>query len=428
MNVELINERAALEDLCRRIAATPRVALDTEFHTEKHFTPRLMVVQIAFDDTVAIVDPLALPDLSPLAPALAQVEIVGHALASDLRILVDAFGTLPRSAYDTQIAAAFCGFGMSISLLDLVRELVGVRLHKSQTVSDWSTRPLTAAQLDYLVDDVRYLFPAADNLDARLLERGRREWALEEMRSLVDPRSYRSDRGRLYVRVAGHARMNRRELGILNELAILREALARERNIPLKYVLPDDVLAGLVSLRPKSLEDLGQLRRLEAGTRKHFGEQILAAVRAGEALPEDDLPPRAPRPFGAQRDTLVSTIALLINAIAAGNELPAAMLLSRGEIERIARASPQTADQLADLLGLTPWRWALVVEPIFRLLTGDLAIRVAGYREDQPRVIFDPTAPDQAAVAVAPASDVAPASKLETAGVGVAASGEGRPT
>jgi ribonuclease D len=389
VNVEIVNQPEALEELCRRITAVPRVALDTEFHTEKHFTPRLMVVQIAFDDTVAIVDPLALPDLSPLAAALAQVEVVGHALASDLRIIADAFGTLPRSAYDTQVAAAFCGFGMSISLLDLVRELAGVRLHKSQTVSDWSTRPLTPRQVDYLVDDVRYLFTVADKLDAMLLERGRREWALEEMRPLVDPRTYRSDRRRLYVRVAGHARMNRRELGILNELAILREALARERNIPLKYVLPDDVMAGLVSLRPTTVEDLGQLRRLEAGTRRHFGDQILAAVRAGEAIPEDDLPPRAPRPLGAQRDTLVGTIALLVNAIAAANELPAAMLVSRADIERIARASPQTDEELGDLLGLTPWRRALVVEPIFRLLTGELTIGVDGYREGQPRVTFE---------------------------------------
>lgn len=389
MNVELVSDPAALAALCARIEAAPRVALDTEFHTEKHFTPKLMVVQVAFDDAVAIVDPLALADLQPLADALTRATIVGHALSSDLRILEDAFGVLPRAAYDTQVAAAFCGYGMSISLLDLVRDVAKVTLLKSQTVSDWSTRPFTSRQVEYLVDDVRYLFAVADRLDEKLRARGRDEWAREEMRALVDPRTYRADKRRLYLRVAGNARLNRRELGILNELALLRETIARERNIPLKYVLPDDVLIGLVGLRPQTVEELGQLRRLDAGMRKHIGSRIIAAVAAGEAIPEDALPPRAPRPLGAQRDALVAAIALLINAVAAANELPAAMLVSRGEIERIARELPQSPDELAALLDLAPWRRDLVVAPLWEFLGGERALRIAGYRDGAPRTAWE---------------------------------------
>jgi ribonuclease D len=389
MKVDLITDAAALAALCARITAAPRIALDTEFHTEKHFTPKLMVVQVAFDDGVAIVDPLALPDLRPLAEALTQATVVGHALSSDLRILEDAFAVLPRDAYDTQVAAAFCGYGMSISLLDLVREVAGVTLLKSQTVSDWSTRPFTPRQVDYLVDDVRYLFAIADRLNEKLAARGRQTWALEEMRTLVDPRTYRSDKRRLYLRVAGNARMNRRELGVLNELALLREAIARERNIPLKYVLPDDVLVGLVGLRPASVEELSQLRRLDAGMRKHIGPRIIEAVAAGEAIPEDDLPPRAPRPLGAQRDALVAAIALLINAVAAANELPAALLVSRVEIERIARDSPPSPDALAGLLDLTPWRRDLVVGPLWQFLTGERVLRIGGYLEGTPRTTWE---------------------------------------
>jgi ribonuclease D len=389
VNVDLVADPAALAALCERIVAAPRIALDTEFHTEKHFTPKLMVVQVAFDDAVAIVDPLALADLRPLADALAQATVVGHALSSDLRILEDAFGTLPKAAYDTQIAAAFCGYGMSISLLDLVRDVAGVTLRKSQTVSDWSTRPFTPKQLDYLVDDVKYLFAIADKLDEKLAVRGRFEWAREEMRALIDPRTYRSDKRRLYLRVAGNARMNRRELGVLNELALLRETIARERNIPLKYVLPDDVLVGLVSLRPTQPDELSQLRRLDAGMRKHIGPRIIEAIAAGEAIPEDELPPRAPRPLGAQRDALVAAIALLINAVAAANDLPAALLVSRGEIEKIAREGPQSPEELAELLGLAPWRRDLVIGPLWAFLSGDRVLRIAGYREGAPRTTWE---------------------------------------
>ncbi len=385
MNVELIADAASLAALCPRIAAAPRVALDTEFHTEKHFTPRLMVVQIGFDDAVAIVDPLAVPDLRPLIDALRATTVVGHALSSDLRIFADLFDELPGAAYDTQVAASFCGYGLSISLLDLVRDVTGVVLRKSQTVSDWSTRPLSPKQLEYLVDDVRYLFAVADELEAKLVARGRSAWARDEMHELVDPRAYRSDAARLYLRVGGNARLNRRELGILNELAVLRESVARERNIPLKYVLPDDVLIGLVSLHPNSLEELAQLRRLDAGLRRSLGPRILAAIAAGEALPEASLPPRAPRPLGAQRDALVAALALLVHAVAADNDLPSALLLSRGDLERVARELPPSREALGELLDVSAWRRALIVDPLWQMLTGERVLRIVEYMSGAPR-------------------------------------------
>jgi ribonuclease D len=388
VNVAIVETPADLAAVCARIARAERVGLDTEFHTEKSYTPHLMVVQLLFDDGVAIVDPLALRDLRPLVEALSGARVVGHALSSDLRILADAFGMLPRAVFDTQIAAAFAGYGLAISLLDLVREFCAVTLRKSQTVSDWSTRPFTPQQVDYLVDDVRFLFTLEDALEERLRARGREAWAAEEMPSLVRLDAYRFDPSRLYLRVSGNARLNRRELGILNELAKLRERYARERNIPLKYVLPDDVMIGLVSLRPKTSDELGQLRRIDAGTRRNLGEPIVEAVRRGEALPEDELPMRAPKPLGAQREALVATMAVLVSALAAENELPATLLLPRAALERIAREAPQSPEALGDLVELTTWRRQLVVEPLWELLSGERALRVERYLEGDPRTVF----------------------------------------
>ncbi|HEY0395227.1 MAG TPA: HRDC domain-containing protein [Candidatus Elarobacter sp.] len=387
--VTLVDNAEALAALCARIARASRVGVDTEFHTEKSYTPHLMVVQLVFDDGVALVDPLAIRDLRPLVDALAGTRVVGHALSSDLRILADAFETLPREVFDTQVAAAFVGYGLSISLLDLVRELCGVTLRKSQTVSDWSTRPFTAKQVEYLVDDVRYLFDLEDGLRDKLRARGRERWADEEMPALVELRTYRSDPRRLYLRVSGNARMNRRELGILNELALLRDRYARERNIPLKYVLPDDVMIGLVQLRPKSVDELSQLRRIDAGTRRNLGDRIMEAVRRGEAMPEDELPPRAPKPLGPQREALVSTMAVLVSALAAENDLPTTLLLPRAALERIAREAPQTGEALGDVVNLTSWRRQLVVEPLWDLLTGESVLRVRGYRDAEPRTTIE---------------------------------------
>ena len=384
----VVDTPAGLAAVCERIASADRIGLDTEFHTEKSYTPHLMVVQLLFDDGVAIVDPLALRDLRPLVDALAGARIVGHALSSDLRILADAFDTLPRAAYDTQVAAAFVGYGLSISLLDLVRDICGVTLRKSQTVSDWSTRPFSPKQVEYLVDDVKHLFDLEDKLEERLRARGRDSWALEEMPALVDLKTYRNDPRRLYLRVSGNGRMSRRELGILNELAILRDRFARERNIPLKYVLPDDVMAGLVQLRPKTIEDLSQLRRIDNGTRRNLGDRIIEAVQRGEQIPEAELPPRAPKPLGAQRDALVSTMAVLISALAADNDLPTTLLLPRAAMERIAREAPQTPEALGDVVDLTSWRRQLAVAPLWELLSGDRSLRVEGYMEGDPRTVF----------------------------------------
>ncbi len=91
---------------------------------------------------------------------MTRTTVVGHALQSDLKIFADRYESVPAAAFDTQIAAAFLGYGMSISLADLVHDLVGVRLRKSQTVSDWSSRPLSQAQTDYLVADVDHPFAA----------------------------------------------------------------------------------------------------------------------------------------------------------------------------------------------------------------------------------------------------------------------------
>jgi ribonuclease D len=387
-DVVVVDNPAALAVLIERVRQARRVGIDTEFHNERSYSAHLMAVQLAFEDGVAIVDPLALTDLRPLVEALASTEVVGHALSSDLRILADDYALLPESAFDTQVAAAFCGYGLTISLLDLVRDLAGVTLRKSQTVSDWSMRPLSAKQIDYLVDDVRYLFPLADRLEALLAERGRAAWAREEMRSLVDVSAYRADARRLYLRVGGNGRMSRRELGILNELAVLRDRLARERNIPLKFVMPDDVLTGLVSLRPRTIDDLAQLRRLDNGIKRHYGALIIEAVARGEAVPEADLPQRAPRPLGPQREALVATMAVLVNAVAAENDLPTTLLLSRSSLERIARETPASSAEIDAALSLSPWRRSLVVEPLWELLTGDRVVRVEGYASGNPRTTF----------------------------------------
>jgi ribonuclease D len=383
---QIVEDRSELDALCARVAEAARVGLDTEFHAERTYAPRLMIVQIAFDDGAAIVDALALPDLRKLALALTHTTVVGHALSADLKILADRFELVPPRVFDTQVAAAFLGYGMQVSLADLVRSVCGVRLAKSQTVSDWSARPLSARQIDYLVGDVAYLLPVYDALRARLEQKGRYEWVYEECAELGDIERYRIDERRAYLKIPGAMRMNRRELGVLNELVKLRDAAARARDLPVRYVLPDDVVAGLAMLKPAKLEDLSQLRRLDAAMKRQQGSAILEAVARGLALDEDQLPVRPARPAAPARDALVGFLGAAVAEIARAHDLPASLLVPRAALERLAREIPRDRAEFEHTLALQPWRLALVSEPLWRLCSGVSALKIEGYERGDPKV------------------------------------------
>ncbi len=382
----IVEEQRALGALCERVADAARVGLDTEFHAERTYAPRLMVVQIAFDEGAAIVDALALPDLKKLALALTHTTIVGHALSADLKIFADRFELVPPRVFDTQVAAAFLGYGMQVSLADLVRSVCGVRLAKSQTVSDWSARPFSARQIEYLVGDVGYLLPAYDVLCPRLEKKGRYEWVYEECAELGDIERYRMDERRAYLRIPGAMRMNRRELGILNELVKLRDATARARDLPVRYVLPDDVVAGLAVLKPTKPDELSQLRRLDGSMKRQLGAAILDAVARGLALDESDLPQRPARPTAPARDALVAYLGAAITEIAREAELPPSLLVPRAALERLAREIPRDRAEFERALALQPWRLALVAEPLWRLCSGTAALKIEGYEQGDPKV------------------------------------------
>lgn len=382
----MVTTPAQLRELSERVRSASRVGIDTEFHNERSYTARLMVIQLAFEDGYAIVDPLAIDDLLPLAQALCETTVVGHALNSDLKIFADKWDLVPLDIFDCQVAAAFLGYGMAISLADLVRELCGVRLKKSQTVSDWSARPFSEKQLEYLVDDVAHLLDMQDKLTERLQKNGRYEWAIEECRLLADVERYRSEERRMYSRIPGANRMSRRELGVLAEVVKLRDKIARDRDLPVKYVMPDDVVGGLATVRPKTFDDLAQLRRLDPGTRRSLGPLILEAIKRGELLEEAALPAKFSRPLGNARETLVSLMSVVVGEIAQENELPPSLLAPRAALERVAREVPASREDFERVLGLSHWRTLLVAEPLWRLLSGQSSLRIEGYFTGDPRI------------------------------------------
>ena len=183
---EYIRDAAALKSLCERLRDHDRLAVDTEFIGESTFFPRLEIIQVATGDVTAIIDHQAVPDLSALFDLLRDPHIlkIVHAGRQDLEIFSVLSGSVPAPVFDTQVAAAMVGYGPQIGYAQLVQQVLGVTLEKSETFTNWAQRPLTPQQLDYAVEDVHYLLALHDHLHGKLKALGRLEWAEEEFRRL----------------------------------------------------------------------------------------------------------------------------------------------------------------------------------------------------------------------------------------------------
>ena len=181
-----ISTHQALLDFCQRVREFDAIAVDTEFLRERTFHPRLCLVQIATPAESVAVDPLVIDDLSPLAELMADESVtkVFHACSQDMEVMLHTVGVLPRPIFDTQVAAAFLGERQQISYGALVQTFCGVSLPKTESLTDWSRRPLTDKQIEYAIDDVKYLIVAYTEMMSRLRELGRVDWVLDELRPL----------------------------------------------------------------------------------------------------------------------------------------------------------------------------------------------------------------------------------------------------
>ena len=188
----MIDTADALTAFARSAASAPALSLDTEFMREKTYRAELCLLQIATGDDAACIDPLAMPDLSVLAPLLGAsggVKIM-HAARQDLEVLLPAVGMV-QPVFDTQIAAALAGHPSQVGYGELVRRLLGVELAKAHTRADWSRRPLSAEQQEYALDDVRHLGALRASLLETLAAKGRVAWLEEELAALANPDALR---------------------------------------------------------------------------------------------------------------------------------------------------------------------------------------------------------------------------------------------
>jgi ribonuclease D len=368
-----IDSADALQALCARIRRRPWIALDTEFIRESTYFPRLCLLQLASDDDTACIDPLALATLDPLVEILLDPAIlkVFHACGQDMEIFYHACGRLPAPVFDTQLAAPLLGLASQPSYASLVQELLGTTLSKSHTRTDWCRRPLSAQQLAYALDDVRYLGPLYLKLRAALEERGRLAWLQEDFAALSDPERYRNPPEKAWRRIRATGKLTGRRLAVLKALAAWREERARREDRPRGWLLPDEALLDIARMSPADMEQLASLRSLKRQSVQDYGAEILALIRQTRAAPAPDAEPAAVRagPLDARQEALADIMMALVRLRGAESAVNPALLASRDELARLILG--QTDVEL-----LHGWKRNLIGDDLLRLMQGGLRLRV----------------------------------------------------
>jgi len=284
-----ITSSADLSALVETAAAQPRYALDTEFHRERTYFPKLALVQIAVDDDIALVDPLRC-DMSLLRGLFTSESVaVLHAAQQDLDVLHHSVGAVPTRMYDTQLAAGFLGYSTP-SLVSLLQSELKVNAAKGDRLTDWLRRPLTEEQCQYAAADVAHLAALQDVLHAKLDSLGRVEWAAEAFGELLRKPVSGTDPDSAWTRLKDVRVLKPRARGVARAVAAWRERRAMATDTPVRQVLPDLAVLGVAQRQPRTVAELSQARGIdERHTRGSIAKELLEAVAIG-ATEEVQLP------------------------------------------------------------------------------------------------------------------------------------------
>jgi ribonuclease D len=350
-----------LDDLVDELIGCRAIGFDTEADSLHHYTEKVCLLQLtALGGASWLIDPLALRDLSALAPVFADASVlkVLHGGDNDVTSMRRDFGFSFRTMFDTSIAARLLG-DTEVGLQALVRNELGVELSKGSQRDDWSKRPLTAKQEAYALADVAHLMELAARLTDRLAAAGRTDWAREEFEALANlPPAQKRTGPDEFRRIKGSAKLSRRQQAVLRELYLWREERAAAADRPPFKIVGPEVLLALAEESPKTVDEVAKAL---SSYRAQSGQiaVVFAAIQRGLELPDDELPAREQ----GERTTFSASARRRMEALrgwrdkeAKRSQLDPAIVMPTRLVERIALAGPQTLAELAAIEGMRRWR------------------------------------------------------------------------
>ncbi len=368
-----------LAAFCEAAKSAPYVTIDTEFLRERTYWSKLCLIQMALpgkDGDAVLVDPIlgeemSLEPLYDLFRHEATVKVF-HAARQDLEIFFVEGGVFPNPLFDTQIAAMVCGFGEQVGYETLVRKIARANLDKTSRFTDWSRRPLSAAQQEYALADVTHLRVIYEWLAAQLAKNGRAPWVVEELAVLTDPATYTVHPDEAWKRIKTRTSSGR-FLAIVRELAKFRESWSQGQNVPRSRVMKDDALLELASTRPTTMEELGRSRLLlREGRKPEIAEGILAAIQAGMAAKPEDLPKPDAQPDQPQiNGALADLLRVLLKAKSEQLGVAPRLIAAASDLDAIASGR-------RDVEALKGWRAEVFGDEALRLCKGEIALTAKG--------------------------------------------------
>jgi ribonuclease D len=329
-----VSTPAALDECVAACSAVRAIAVDTEFMRTDTFYPILGLIQISDGQSVWLIDPLAVEDFTGLDRLFSDPAItkVFHSCSEDLEVLRHQLGIVPTPLFDTQVAAAFLGYGFSRGYSALVQDVLNVELEKHETRSDWLKRPLSASQLNYAAEDVFYLSKVYDAVESALKENARMEWIKSDMEALVATTRLPEELDDYYLRVKGAWRLSPTQLAKLQSLSRWREQEARNLNRPRNRVLSDKVLLDIVTLCPADVNRLKQVPGIHIGQVKRFGAKILSLLEETDASVSLE---SLPEPLSRQQRQQLSEARAVIDELAKNLAVAPEVLVRKKDLEHL---------------------------------------------------------------------------------------------
>lgn len=347
-----IEDATTLQNWCTSQAAVDCIAVDTEFVRTNTFYPRPGLIQIATQDGIVLVDPIAISSagLMPLGDWLFAPErtLLMHSPGEDLEVFASLWQRVPERLLDTQIAAALLGQDRQVGLQRLLTESLGVEIDKGETRSDWTQRPLRTAQLRYAAQDVEFLLPLWTKLREGLQNLDRLQWFEEECALKLAKSQSKPAPERYYLGIGAGWKLTRSQQAMLKRLAAWREHTAHERNVPRNHIARDAMLIALAQHPPKgraSLTDSG----LQPQQVRKYGDGLLAQLKLGAG--DDPVTETITPPLSKSAQTVYKQLKSVVTQQAEQLQLAPELLASKAQLIEYLRwreSCPAAANPFAE--------------------------------------------------------------------------------
>jgi ribonuclease D len=383
----LVENPDDLERCCAHLDDCAVIGMDTEFVGENSYHPELCLIQVATETALYLVDPFAFESLAEFWRRIVDPNrvVVTHAGREEIRLCTLACGQAPRRLVDLQIAAGLVGYPFPLGHGPLIQNVLGQRIKKSDTLTEWRRRPLAPSQIRYAFDDVRYLLPVWHKLEAQLTQLGRMSWAEEEfarLRVQSTPETPTEDTiNERWRKLRGLGSLDRRKLALVRELYQWRDRKAHEWNRPARIILRDDLLIEIARRNAKSPSDFSVIR----GVPHKFVEELFAMQQKVQSLPIEQCPVVAEREQESpQVNMSVSLLSAILADFAARHRIAPNLVATVSDLRGLVRSRVNGSRE--ELTGnLTRgWRQAAVLPHFQAVLDGKIGFRLADMTKDAP--------------------------------------------